>query len=173
MRIHTHTHTESSLISTSPAMAMAAFNFRGSVLFARNLKAKFLNNRGLGSTTPKGKPQYSAGGGGGGQQGAEAEHSRLKLKQQGEYAPVYMALGLILLSTSLGLLTGNRFLLYAPDVRVRKSRREKLTEVEEPEKVTEEAEKFFKSSFFRRLAHVQQSESTTAPRRALQHPRKE
>lgn len=43
----------------------------------------------------------------------------------------------------------------APNVYVKKSRRETIPEVVEPEHVAEEAEKFVKQSFFRKVAHIQ------------------
>ncbi|GAB2235753.1 hypothetical protein Droror1_Dr00026194 [Drosera rotundifolia] len=88
----------------------------------------------------------------------ELDHQDHKFKLRSDYAPVYVSLGLILLSTMLGLITVKQHLLHDPGVRVKKSRREKLVEVEEPEVVTVEAERFIKRSFFRRLAVVQQYE---------------
>ncbi|KAK2974142.1 hypothetical protein RJ640_021433 [Escallonia rubra] len=77
--------------------------------------------------------------------------SRLK----GDIVPVCVALGMIVVSTSLGLYTAFHQLGRSPNVHVRKSRRETLPEVEEPEHVVHEAEKFITKSFFRKVAHVQ------------------
>ncbi|KAB1199911.1 hypothetical protein CJ030_MR0G009077 [Morella rubra] len=75
---------------------------------------------------------------------------------KGDFVPVYVALGMIALSTGLGLYTGMHHLLRAPDVRVNKKRRETIPEVVEPDRVVEEAEKFITKSFFRKVAHVQE-----------------
>ncbi|XP_047313477.1 uncharacterized protein LOC124916759 [Impatiens glandulifera] len=76
-------------------------------------------------------------------------------KMKGEYAPVFVALGLIIMSTTFGLHTAMQQLGRAPNVSVRKSRRETIPEVTEPERVLEDADKFMKKSFFRKVAHVQ------------------
>lgn len=73
----------------------------------------------------------------------------------GDYVPVSMALGLIFLSVSFGLYTAKHQILYSPGVRVKKSRRETIPEVVEPEVVAHESEEFLTKSFFRKVAHVQ------------------
>ncbi|KAK3015746.1 hypothetical protein RJ639_007873 [Escallonia herrerae] len=80
--------------------------------------------------------------------------SRLK----GDLVPVCVAVGMIVVSTSLGLYTAMHQLRRAPDVLVRKSRRETLLEVVEPEHVVDEAEKFITKSFFRKVGHVQDTD---------------
>ncbi|KAK9684382.1 hypothetical protein RND81_10G206000 [Saponaria officinalis] len=82
-----------------------------------------------------------------------------KPKSLGDYVPVYVALGMITLSLSLGLYTAKQELLHGPDVRVKKSRRETLPEVVEPDYVAREAEDFIKKSLFRKVAHVQEFET--------------
>ncbi|KAH9618172.1 hypothetical protein KSS87_004345 [Heliosperma pusillum] len=77
-----------------------------------------------------------------------------------DYVPVYVALGMITLSLSLGLYTAKQELLHGPDVRVKKTRRETLPEVVEPDTVAREAEDFVKKSLFRKVAHVQEFETT-------------
>ncbi|CAI9113771.1 OLC1v1014440C1 [Oldenlandia corymbosa var. corymbosa] len=72
-----------------------------------------------------------------------------------EYAPVYVALGLIGMSISFGALTVRHHIKWAPNVRVKKSKRETVPEVVEPETVVEEANNFVNNSFFRKVAHVQ------------------
>lgn len=78
---------------------------------------------------------------------------RMKLK--GEYVPVYVALGLILVSLSFGVHTAKQQLMHSPTVRVKKSRRETVPEVTDPDRVAEESENFLSRGFFRRVAHVQ------------------
>ncbi|KAL3512040.1 hypothetical protein ACH5RR_024757 [Cinchona calisaya] len=74
---------------------------------------------------------------------------------RGEFVPVYVALGLIVASMSFGLHTALHHLKRNPNVYVKKSRRETVPEVVEPEKVVEEVHDFINKSFFRRVAHVQ------------------
>ncbi|GAU25454.1 hypothetical protein TSUD_71080 [Trifolium subterraneum] len=73
-----------------------------------------------------------------------------------DFVPVYVAVGMIALSTMLGLHTAWQQLRNNPTVRVKKQRRETVPEVVEPDHVMEESDKFFKNSFFRKVAHVQE-----------------
>ncbi|XP_049396504.1 uncharacterized protein LOC125860563 [Solanum stenotomum] len=86
-----------------------------------------------------------------------AEHPDAKPRgfMKGDFVPVYVALGLIALSVGFGLQTAMHQLKRAPNVSVKKSRRETIPEVTEPEEVVDEADKFIKKSFFRKVAHVQ------------------
>ncbi|XP_059644097.1 uncharacterized protein LOC132285887 [Cornus florida] len=74
---------------------------------------------------------------------------------RGDFVPVYVAIGMVILSTTLGMLTALHTLKYCPSVFVKKSRRETLPELVEPDHVVEEADKLIKKSFFRKVAHVQ------------------
>ncbi|KAI3871382.1 hypothetical protein MKX03_031704 [Papaver bracteatum] len=71
------------------------------------------------------------------------------------YVPVYVSAGLILLAGLIGVHTINQQLSHNPAVRLKKKRRETLSEVEEPELVMEESDKFINKSFFRKVAHIQ------------------
>ncbi|XP_057472790.1 uncharacterized protein LOC130761323 [Actinidia eriantha] len=73
----------------------------------------------------------------------------------GDFVPVFVAVGMMVMSASLGLYTGLHQLSRAPNVFVRKSRRETMAEVVEPDHVVEDADKFIKKSFFRKVAHIQ------------------
>ncbi|KAI7986024.1 hypothetical protein LOK49_LG14G01359 [Camellia lanceoleosa] len=75
---------------------------------------------------------------------------------RGEFIPVYVAMGMIATSVSLGLTTALHQLMYAPNVRVKKSRRETVPEVVEPELVVDESDKYIKKSLFRKVAHIQE-----------------
>ncbi|MFS7891134.1 hypothetical protein Hanom_Chr00s002478g01700661 [Helianthus anomalus] len=77
---------------------------------------------------------------------------------KGAYAPVYISLGLILMSVSIGAFTATHQLKRSPNVSVKKSKRETLPELVEPEKVAEESDNFIKKSFFRKIAHVQEAD---------------
>ncbi|XP_031129462.1 uncharacterized protein LOC116031402 [Ipomoea triloba] len=90
-----------------------------------------------------------------------AAANNLNLKQslprgkKGDLVPVYVALGMIALSTTFALHTAMHQLKRAPNVFVKKSRRETVPELVEPEHVAEESDEFVKKSFFRKLAHIQ------------------
>ncbi|KNA22257.1 hypothetical protein SOVF_035680 [Spinacia oleracea] len=100
-------------------------------------------------TTPKMKA-YAAS--------TEGEPSKGKAKG-GNYVPVYVALGMIGLAVALGVHTAKQQFMHAPAVRVKKSRREMVSEVDEPDRVTQESEDFIKKSFFRKVANVQEFET--------------
>ncbi|CAN4088662.1 unnamed protein product [Withania somnifera] len=87
--------------------------------------------------------------------------------RKGDFVPVCVALGMIGLSTSFGAYTAMQQLRRAPNVHVKKSRRETLPEIEEPEHVIEEADKFINKSLFRKVAHIQDF----ASRRVIPDPR--
>ena len=74
---------------------------------------------------------------------------------KGDFVPVYVALGMIVMSLTIGLHTAAHELMYSPEVHLRKSRRETLPEVEDPDTVVDEGDKFIKKSWFRKMAHVQ------------------
>ncbi|KAK2662171.1 hypothetical protein Ddye_000745 [Dipteronia dyeriana] len=105
------------------------------------------------STTPKAKA-YAPTADYGHFQDHKGRKTRAVLK--GDFVPVYVAVGMIALSVSLGLLTAKHQILYSPGVRVKKKTRETLLEVEDPDKVLDESERFLKKSFFRKVAHVQE-----------------
>lgn len=105
------------------------------------------------STTPKTKPQAANAGDYAVQQypAATGAGARMKLA----FIPVYVAIGMITLQVGFGLFTVFHQLRRAPNVCVKKSRRESVAEVTEPEHVAEEGDKFLKESFFRKIAHIQ------------------
>ncbi|KAK7399301.1 hypothetical protein VNO78_10482 [Psophocarpus tetragonolobus] len=97
--------------------------------------------------------------------GGKAEYTSstaAKLKAYGgeyvkrDFVPIYVAIGMIALSTGLGLHTAWQELRNSPAVSVRKKRRETVAEVVDPEQVAEEADNYVKKSFFRKVAHVQE-----------------
>ncbi|KAK6920429.1 Pentatricopeptide repeat [Dillenia turbinata] len=76
---------------------------------------------------------------------------------KGDYVPVFVALGMIVVSVSFGLHTAKQQLKHCPGVWVRKDKRETLPEVVEPDLVEEKAQCFIDRSFFRKVAHIQDS----------------
>ncbi|KAJ8501166.1 hypothetical protein OPV22_011718 [Ensete ventricosum] len=89
-------------------------------------------------------------------------HAGWKPKPRGEFVPVYVALGLILLSASFGIHTAMQQLRYSPNVLVSKKKRETVPEVVEPDWAAEEAERFISGSVFRRVAHLQDFDAVWA-----------
>ncbi|KAK9108644.1 hypothetical protein Syun_024655 [Stephania yunnanensis] len=133
-------------------MAYRATNCLRSVLANRIVGA---NRTMATSTISKMKPAYAGF--------DEAAHEskggglvKMKMKMKGELIPVYVALGMILVSTSLGLVTAKQQLVYNPSVRPNKKRRKRVVEVDEPDRAVEEAHKFIDKSLFRKVAHLQQ-----------------
>ncbi|KAK6147920.1 hypothetical protein DH2020_018832 [Rehmannia glutinosa] len=86
---------------------------------------------------------------------ASAEGIKSKSKRQGDFVPVYVAAGMIALQMGFGLFTVFHQMVRAPNVTLKKSRRETIPEVVEPERVAEDGERFLKQSFFRKIAHIQ------------------
>lgn len=100
------------------------------------------------STAPKMKAYAAAA-----DYGHKQQHGKSAKR---DFVAIYVAIGMIALSTGLGLHTAWQQLRNSPTVSVKKQRRETLPEVVEPDHVAEEAEKFMKKSFFRKVAHVQE-----------------
>ena len=93
-------------------------------------------------------------------QGATKPHP---VSRTGDFVPVFVAVGMMVMSATLGLYTGLHQLSRAPNVFVRKSRRETVAEVVEPDHVVEDADKFIKKSFFRKVAHIQSPPDPLVP----------
>ncbi|XP_040385029.1 uncharacterized protein LOC121055805 [Oryza brachyantha] len=83
-------------------------------------------------------------------------------KPVGEYLPVYVALGMVAASVSLGLATARQQLAHAPNVRLDKKKREAVPELSAPDMALDEAERFVRGSPFRKVAHVQDDRSLRA-----------
>lgn len=75
---------------------------------------------------------------------------------KGDFIPIYVSIGMISLSVSFGLYTAYLHLHENPGVRVKKKTRETVPEVEDPDKVLNEADRFANRSWFRKIAHVQE-----------------
>ncbi|PIA56263.1 hypothetical protein AQUCO_00700537v1 [Aquilegia coerulea] len=87
---------------------------------------------------------------------ATKANSKWRGLMRGQFVPVYVALGLIILQFSIGFHAVKQQLVHSPTVRVSKKRREIIPEVEDPDYVVDEASKFLNNSFFRKVAHVQE-----------------
>ncbi|OMO94779.1 hypothetical protein CCACVL1_05836 [Corchorus capsularis] len=131
--------------------------FRSTIGYLKQLLANRLRGTSAAtyatSTQPKMKSYSPAADFGYGQ-----DHSKTPKKVRGDFVAVYVAIGFITLSVSLGIHTAMQELKNVPNVRVNKKRRETLPEVEDPDRVLDESEKFVKQSFFRKVAHVQEND---------------
>ncbi|CAH8270359.1 unnamed protein product [Arabidopsis lyrata] len=75
---------------------------------------------------------------------------------KGDFTPVYVSIGLISLSVSFGVYTAYLHLHENPSVRVNKKTRETVPEIEDPDRVLNEADRFANRSWFRKIAHIQE-----------------
>ncbi|XP_010452694.1 PREDICTED: uncharacterized protein LOC104734752 [Camelina sativa] len=73
-----------------------------------------------------------------------------------DFTPVYVSIGLISLSVTFGVYTAYLHLHENPGVRVNKKIRETVPEIEDPDRVLNEADRFANRSWFRKIAHVQE-----------------
>lgn len=103
------------------------------------------------ATTPKSKAYSPAATEYGGQRTATTSTAT-----KGDFIPVYVSIGLISLSVSLGVYTAYHHLHENPSVRVNKKTRETVPEIEDPDRVLNEADRFANKSWFRKVAHVQE-----------------
>ncbi|KAG2706373.1 hypothetical protein I3843_05G090300 [Carya illinoinensis] len=88
----------------------------------------------------------------------DTHNSRLAMK--GEFFPVYMVLGMVMVAVTMGTHTAKQQLMHSPTVYVNKKRRESLPEVEDPDRVISYADKFVNKSFLRKVAHIQDPHRT-------------
>ncbi|XP_020245415.1 uncharacterized protein LOC109823550 [Asparagus officinalis] len=79
-----------------------------------------------------------------------------------EFVPVYVALGLIALSVSLGLFTAEHQIAHNPSVRVSKKRREEIPEITDPDRVVSESDQLLNRSLFRKVVVVYRDAVTHA-----------
>lgn len=93
---------------------------------------------------------------------AAEQHRAGKQLPRGDYVPVYVALGLVVVSVTLGLHTARQQLAHAPNVWVDKKKREAVPEVAAPELALDDAERFVDKSLFRKVARVQDDRSLAA-----------
>ncbi|KAG0485723.1 hypothetical protein HPP92_009802 [Vanilla planifolia] len=91
---------------------------------------------------------------------ATAAAVKTKAASHGDLVVLYVPLGLVLLGLTMGAYTAQRQLASSPSVRINKKRRGTVPEVDEPEHVAGEAERFVNRSFFRSVAHVQDFDAT-------------
>ncbi|KAK4593039.1 hypothetical protein RGQ29_017259 [Quercus rubra] len=127
-------------------MAMA---FRGNSYWKSMLIRQLGGNRSFAtSTAPKFAPTTV--------DAAHADNSlssRLGLKF--ELAPLYVLFGMVGVGVTIGIHTMKQQLMHSPTVRVNKKRRVSVLEVEDPEVIINNSDKFVKKSFLRKVAQIQ------------------
>lgn len=79
---------------------------------------------------------------------------------KGEYAPIYIVMGMVAVAVSIGTHTAKQQLLHSPVVNLNKKKRESIPEVEDPDTVITSADKFINKSFLRKVAHIQNDTKT-------------
>ncbi|KAK2634739.1 hypothetical protein Ddye_029531 [Dipteronia dyeriana] len=87
---------------------------------------------------------------------AHANHSYNKYAVTGEFAPVYMVLGLLTVALTIGTHTAKQQLVHCPNVSVSKKKRRSLSEVEDPDRAVNSSDKFLNKSFLRKMANIQE-----------------
>ncbi|GAY40598.1 hypothetical protein WN944_026971 [Citrus x changshan-huyou] len=101
------------------------------------------------STTPKMKHFAQTA------EAANGNHSYSKFSATGEFAPIYMVLGLVAVAVTIGTHTIKQQLAHSPSVSLSKKKRSSLSEVEDPESAVNSSDKFVNKSFLRKVAHIQ------------------
>ncbi|KAM4081610.1 hypothetical protein ACJW30_11G105100 [Castanea mollissima] len=72
-----------------------------------------------------------------------------------ELAPLYVLLGIVGVGVTIGIHTMKQQLMHSPTVPVNKKRRVSVLEVEDPEAIINNSDKFVRHSFLRKVAHIQ------------------
>ncbi|KAL5732348.1 hypothetical protein ACOSP7_031691 [Xanthoceras sorbifolium] len=85
-----------------------------------------------------------------------ANHSYSKYAVTGEFAPVYMVLGMLTVALTIGTHTAKQQLVHCPNVGVSKKKRRSVSEVEDPDRAVNSSDKFLNKSFLRKVAHIQE-----------------
>nr|CAD1839012.1 unnamed protein product [Ananas comosus var. bracteatus] len=87
--------------------------------------------------------------------GDDSHSARFRAALKGEFMPVYVVLGMITAAALMGAHTAKQQLVHSPNVRVNKKRRETLPEVDDPDRITCQSDRFVRKSFLRKVAHLQ------------------
>ena len=76
----------------------------------------------------------------------------------GEYAPVYIVMGFVTLAAGIGIHSVKQQLLHSPGVSLKKTRRGSMSEADNPDLATTNAQNFLNKSFLRKIARIQQQQ---------------
>ncbi|KAG8648402.1 hypothetical protein MANES_09G173000v8 [Manihot esculenta] len=109
---------------------------------------RFGERRSFASATT---PKFAQGVGG--VHSSRPAHNKYALT--GEFAPVYIVMGMVVVAISIGVHTVKQQLVHSPAVNITKKRRGSMPEVDIPDAVTSNGNKFINKSFLRKVAHIQ------------------
>ncbi|PON35657.1 ribosome biogenesis NEP1-like protein [Parasponia andersonii] len=89
-----------------------------------------------------------------------AESKFRGLAMKGEFAPIYMVMGMVVAAVTIATHTAKQQLLHSPAVNINKKKRETMPEVDDPDAVISSADNFVNKSFLRKVAHIQDADPT-------------
>lgn len=81
----------------------------------------------------------------------------------GEYAPVYMVMGMVVVAISIGMHTAKQQLRHSPGVYLVKKKRESLPEADTPDVIAASGGRFINKSFLRKVGHIQDPHPSNSP----------
>ncbi|KAJ8759351.1 hypothetical protein K2173_006871 [Erythroxylum novogranatense] len=84
-----------------------------------------------------------------------------KYSISGEFAPVYIVAGFVTVAVGMALHSMKQQLIHSPSVNLTKKRRGTMAEVEFPDTVVANSDKFINKSFLRKVAHIQDPSQRT------------
>ncbi|KAM7269020.1 hypothetical protein ACFE04_024517 [Oxalis oulophora] len=87
--------------------------------------------------------------------GARAGQQHNKYAITGEYAPIYIVGGMVVVAVAMAAHTAKQQLMHSPPVSVNKRRREMMAEVDDPDRAAASGDKFLSKSWIRKIAHIQ------------------
>lgn len=73
----------------------------------------------------------------------------------GEFAPIYIVLGMLVVALSIGTHTAKQQLVHNPNVSLSKKKRGSISEADDPDRAVNMSDKFLNKSFLRKVAHIQ------------------
>ncbi|KAI7979660.1 hypothetical protein LOK49_Contig281G00003 [Camellia lanceoleosa] len=79
---------------------------------------------------------------------------------KGDFVPIAVVFGLVAVALAIGVHTAKQQLFHSPAVQISKKRRESIQEVEDPDYVMVDSNKFLNKSFLRKVAHIQDHDPT-------------
>lgn len=114
------------------------------------MQASLAGKRSISSTAPRNAAH-------------SADHKKKNL-MTGETAPIWMVCGMVSVAVIFAVHTMKQQLAHSPMVSLTKKRRESIWEVDNPERVMANVEKFENKSILRKVGHIQERQTV------LSHP---
>ncbi|XP_022725029.1 uncharacterized protein LOC111281579 [Durio zibethinus] len=91
---------------------------------------------------------------------AASDRPHNKYSITGEYAPIYMLMGMLGAALCMAIHTAKQQLVHSPGVVISKKNRESISEADNPDQALASADKFLNKSFLRKVAHIQDNKRT-------------